>query len=401
MATVKVLLRKTHVNKDNKTPVFVRISHNGKSKFISTKILIANGKDWDKSKSRVKSGFPNSSRVNYNLSSLEHGAQDIALKLDNRDLVWSQVNLKTLIYDTKEEGFIEFGRKMGQRYNDAGSYRTSQRYKTILNKLQAYLKGKDIGFSEITVEFLTDYQNHLVKIGNKVNTIHTNLKTIRAILYEAFKHGKLEQSKNPFFQFKLKKERAQIAKPTAGEIELIKQFNAEIGTWLEKTKDAFMFSFYCAGIRVGDLLQLKGSSILPDNTLCYTMDKTKDPRIVKLTKPALEILKKYKCSKADPIFPFLTKEEINGDRKTLLRRISSVNAQLNLNLKKLTKLAGITTNYKFHMSRHGFSELARKKNISTYDISKALGHKSISVTEQYLKSFDLDSHADTMSKMFE
>lgn len=54
-----------------------------------------------------------------------------------------------------------------------------------------------------------------------------------------------------------------------------------------------------------------------------------------------------------------------------------------------------------HQARHGFSELARQKGISVYDISKALGHSSLAITEKYLQDLDLDSQESAMKRLFE
>lgn len=73
---------------------------------------------------------------------------------------------------------------------------------------------------------------------------------------------------------------------------------------------------------------------------------------------------------------------------------------LNSNLKTIAEKAEIEIPLTMHMARHGFSELARKKGVSVYDISKALGHSSLAITEKYLNSFDEDAMESTMNKIF-
>jgi site-specific recombinase XerD len=82
------------------------------------------------------------------------------------------------------------------------------------------------------------------------------------------------------------------------------------------------------------------------------------------------------------------------------RLINSKNALANKVLKQLAEMAGIQTNVSFHIARHSFADYARKSNMNLYDISKALGHSDIKVTEQYLESFDNQSLTDSMSKLF-
>lgn len=109
--------------------------------------------------------------------------------------------------------------------------------------------------------------------------------------------------KNPFFQYKLKKEAPNIIRTNAEEIERIKKLDLSPDQyWLYHTRNMFMFSLYCAGIRVGDLLQLTPKNVVKGQLLQYKMEKVKKARLVALTKPALEILQLYNHDK--PRTPF-------------------------------------------------------------------------------------------------
>ena len=54
----------------------------------------------------------------------------------------------------------------------------------------------------------------------------------------------------------------------------------------------------------------------------------------------------------------------------------------------------------FHIARHSFANIARQKNANVYDISKALGHSSLSITETYLSKFDVESQDATIKRVF-
>lgn len=55
----------------------------------------------------------------------------------------------------------------------------------------------------------------------------------------------------------------------------------------------------------------------------------------------------------------------------------------------------------FHQSRHSFANIARQKKANVYDISKALGHTSLKITETYLSKFDTTSQDETMKQVFD
>lgn len=54
-----------------------------------------------------------------------------------------------------------------------------------------------------------------------------------------------------------------------------------------------------------------------------------------------------------------------------------------------------------HIARHSFANIARQKKVNVYDISKALGHSSLKITESYLSKFDTTSQDATMKQVFE
>jgi len=98
------------------------------------------------------------------------------------------------------KSFLKYGERFRDKFFKAGAISTYKRYKTILAKLSEYLKDKDLLFADVTVAFLENYQAHLKGIGNKINTIHNNLKSIRAIYYEAIAEQVITSDKNPFFR---------------------------------------------------------------------------------------------------------------------------------------------------------------------------------------------------------
>jgi len=399
MASVKVICRSSKKNKEGKSPIVVRLVHNRKAKIYSSAIWLDRHKDWDDKNKKVKNSVPSSHRTNQLIHHLYNQVYDIALDLNTGRRSWDEV--APIQSATKVNiDFMSFGETLKERLLKNDQFRTWKRYNTVLKKLASYC-GKPLTFEEVTVVFLQKYEQHLKVLGNRTNTIHTNLKTIRAILYQAIKEGHFPQEENPFFQFKLKKEKTKKARPT--ELDVLKLTDltlSEEHSHLEKIVDVFLFSLYCAGIRTGDLLQLVPENI-HNNTLRYKMDKTSEHRVIPLVPQALAIYQKYNNSiPSHPIFPFLSFDDLNSGLESKLKKISSKNAYINARLKTVTKLADLSLPLTMHMARHGFSELARNKGISIYNISKALGHSSIAITENYLKSFDEDATQETMNQIF-
>ena len=95
------------------------------------------------------------------------------------------------------------------------------------------------------------------------------------------------------------------------------------------------------------------------------------------------------------------KERLPYNHKiALLKQVNSKNSILNKHLNKLAEMAGVTKKISMHIARHSFANIARQKKANVYDISKALGHSSLKITETYLSKFDTTSQDATIKQVF-
>jgi integrase len=92
-------------------------------------------------------------------------------------------------------------------------------------------------------------------------------------------------------------------------------------------------------------------------------------------------------AKTNDGYIFTDKFDGNLNYQQIYNRAGSLNAIINLELKGLSKLFGISE-FSFHSARHTFAYLSRQNKTDIYLISKCLGHSSLSVTEQYLRTFE-------------
>lgn len=148
------------------------------------------------------------------------------------------------------------------------------------------------------------------------------------------------------------------------------------------------------------------------------MDKTSTQKNIKLFEPALNILSYYmdiEKPTTDYIFPLLDNNAIYAKaitweekdklpaevKKNLMQQVNSKNSLINKYLKQIAEMAGINKKLSMHIARHSFANIARQKNANVYDISNALGHSDIKVTEAYLSQFDYQSQDKTMAMVFD
>ena len=202
------------------------------------------------------------------------------------------------------------------------------------------------------------------------------------------------------------------------EIKKIESLELTEGSLIWNCRNYFLFSFYCAGIRVGDLIQLRWENITPDSRICYEMGKNHKARDLKLVSQARSILMHYYKEDAKPsdyIFPMLdsnamwakatTQEEKDVMRaelkKVLFSQISAKTALINKELKKIAALAGIDKKISFHVSRHSFAKVAKQKGVDNSKVKELLAHSSLKITEGYMGNFDTAENDKALENIFE
>ncbi|MGZ4053381.1 MAG: phage integrase SAM-like domain-containing protein [Bacteroidia bacterium] len=399
MANIRIILKLNKLNKMGEAPLYLRIIKDRKSIYKSIGVYLK-PIDWNIDTGRIKKSHPNSQRINNLLMQKLAEAENTVLESESKNRHIKASKIKEILTGKSPESFINYANKITNELKESEKVRTYKRYKTVIKKLSDYLKGKDFMMDELTVSFLYDYELHLKKLGNDVNTIHSNLKTLRALLYRAIREDLLSQDKNPFFKFKLKNAPTKKEKLTSEEIQKLIDLKVEEKIALWHCKNYFLFSYYNAGIRAGDLIQLKWENIR-NNRLVYTMDKTGTLKNIGLLPQALEILSYYKREDLKGfIFPLLNNNSDYSNKHFLYSQVSAKNALINKNLKKIASLAEIDKPLSFHIARHSFSDFARRNKMNVYDISQALGHSSLKITEIYLAAFDDNSLDAEMSRIF-
>jgi integrase len=434
-------------------PVYIRIYFNGKTSYLSAGFSIPSGA-WNEEKSEVWESMPtltkklkeslsneeikafrekqksiillpNAAKINSEIRAIISKLEEIQHKLEIEKKEISPLILKGLLEnkdktENARKDFIQYIQEVSASKFQNKQIRTAEKYSVLMRKLKAFKKNKPLPIEELTSGFLKDFSLFLSKQGAHPNYIHVNLKALKTIIQkEAIRTDKiLPPEKNPFLSFEMPKvipsgkQKLELA-----EIERIQKLELAESDSLFHIRNAFLFSLFNAGIRIGDLLQLKWANI-KEGRLDYSMGKTGKIRSIKLLPPALEILNQYQSSRekdSDFIFPFLdnkaeyskliSPEDFQKASPELLaflfKKIESRISLCNAGLKVIAMKAKIKKKISSHVARHSFAEMARKKKISVYDIMQMLGHSSISITQMYLKSLDLESMDSAMESVFD
>lgn len=430
-------------NRNKKYNILLCVTIAGKRKRIKTDIYLSNKKHFNakcKGNNWVRESEPSHKAWNDALADLLEEARKTYKEL-KEDAAPTAENVARLVKGEEKSkiflkidagGMAGFAAERTQQILDAGGIRNWKCYNGFLNKLAGFLDNKmshkkELLFSEITPEFLTRFDAYLHTLHNSrskkeagkmlhQNTIAVVLKVFRAMMKEAVKLGYITADKNPFLVFTYSKVKTEKEKLDAAEIQALEALELAEGSLDWHSRNCFLFSFYCAGIRAGDLLQLRWLNV-EGGRLNYQMGKNHKERDLKLVAQAAAILDLYRTEASKPtdyIFPFMDIRKTyasaisQADRDTLpsdmkqklFEEVSAKNALINKSLKKLAEKAGISKKVSMHISRHSFAKAAAQKGIESNKVKSLLAHSKLQTTEAYMGSFSTDENDKALESVF-
>ena len=400
--------------------IFLRITQKRKHKRIKLGISVKKAEFNNKTKTGawIRQSNPDYSSLNKqlyskikeakaNFNDLEEKKQSLSLHSIKQKIVNPETSHSFFAFAIKQLNLLSISKQK--------SYSFEKHFRSVLfkgersknqNNLQSYAESKgcvDLLFSDITYGFLREYESFLSGQGNKANTIHKKMGFIKALFNEAKKEKLIKPQDSPFIEYEIKKTKVSKDKLTQEEINKIEELQLPEGSLIWNSRNMFLFSFYQAGIRASDCIKMTWGNVI-EGRLIYYMDKNNQPLNLKIMPKAEEILKLYRrpgVKAKDYIFPLLDSRKDFSDRVFLFNQVSSKNAFINKNLRKIAEKAWIENKVSFHISRHSFASIAKnEKKLSTEMISELLNHSNISITKAYLKGFenaDLDNSLESVT----
>jgi integrase/recombinase XerD len=209
-------------------------------------------------------------------------------------------------------------------------------------------------FEHITVSWIKKYEAYL-KI--KINTINSNLRSIRRIINAAIEEDIISSDLNPFRKFKLSLERVKKEYLTKEELYLIENARLETGSMKDVHRNMFIFSSYAGGLRISDVITLRWRNYESCRIIMQTK-KTSTVVSFLLPEKAKKITEQYrqKNSKADDLFfRFLIIKKIFLIQDDYLMQFSSATVYTNDDLKEIASGIELTKRISFHTARHTFA----------------------------------------------
>jgi site-specific recombinase XerD len=380
------LLKKHRQNSKGESPIYLRIKINGKAADISVQKSVR-FEDWDNTNGVVKGRSSEVKATNKHLFAIkatiyEHykslradGSNVTARQVRNSYLGVKEDNRKKIIEIYKEHN-DDIEKLKGIDYSPI----TVRRYKTSLERLQAYIKSQykrnDFYIEDINHTFVTRYES-FIKTEHKVshNTAIKFLKHLKKILRIAQANGWMNT--DPFVNIKLIEKKTDRGFLTDEDLKKIMELEFEVNR-LEEVRDCFIFSCF-TGLAHSDLAKLSKDDIVTgtDGNKWIKIHRTKTNTLSRI--PVLSvtrrIIEKYECH------PYCKTKGVIVPVKS--------NQKMNAYLKEIKNLAKINMELTTHLARHTFATTVTLNNdVPIESVSKMLGHSSLATTKIYARLLD-------------
>lgn len=265
--------------------------------------------------------------------------------------------------------------------------------KSVLKKLQEFVKKDQLPIRNITEDFVRKYERYLAtEKKNCKNTITVNMRFIAKLVRDIYRNYDLDETSNPFRKVKFGFESTSREYLTAEEVVKVRDLKLNLYSPLYEAREVFVFECY-TGLRISDILTLKWGNI-SENAITLRMRKTDKVITIPLQNDVRAILdkrrniiRKYRGDDISDeyVFSFLKINDSTSTAQEMLNAISSSTAMINKRLKRIATLAGIDKTISTHIGRHSFATMLLTGKVDLPVIQELLGHHDVKVTQIYAK----------------
>ena len=396
MATIKFYLDERRMMTDGYYPLKILV-RNGNTSFMKDAGIKLKKEQWD-AKAQCVLRHPMGARYNISIRNRLNNlnTQLIALSAELNVGSLSASDLFALLEpDVVDEHERKSSYGSGLVRNLFGKFveekekaSTRETFVGTKNKIASFCNWDRLRFSDITYEWLKDFDSFMTRDGNKVNTRSVHMRNLRTLFNEAIKLGIISQDKYPFRVFRIKNEDTEKRSLDVEQLRELRDYPVE--EHMKKYVDMFFLSFYLAGINMVDLLNLP--PLGKDGVLRYRRSKT--GVLCELTMPeeAKAIAEKYKGKEKLVCFG-----EQYKNHKDFLHRMNENLGKVgdlyyshilasNGARHKVKKYRSLFPGLTSYWARHTWATIAADIDISDAVIDAALGHRSpYKMTDIYVR----------------
>jgi len=397
MASIQTVL----MNKPNRRmfyPIAIRITKDRKSSYIFTGQYI-DRLEWNEAKGQVRKSHPDALSINQLIYKKLSEANKRLLNAESEREYQSVKTIKTNIVKKERFDFFSAVKIQLRRLEERGQFHQRDVVNSRMEKFRIFVKSEKLHFNEITFDLLKRFEVYLKNERGLAHRTTVNyMIAIRTIYNIAIGEKWAERNHYPFGRggYTIKFLESEKIGLTVEEVKLLENADG-LTPSQQHALNIWLISFYFAGIRIGDVMQLKWSDFI-DNRLRYRMGKNQKLVSLKIPEKAKPILDIYK-QKAQDDFVFEELRMVDPkDAKTVRTRIKTVTRTCNRHLKKIAAQLEINKNMSMHIARHSFGNISGSK-IPIQMLQKLYRHSSVTTTIIYQSNFMQDDVDDALDRV--
>lgn len=273
---------------------------------------------------------------------------------------------------------------------------TAKTYRDALSSFARFRHGTDITLDELDAETMALYEAWMKSRGLKRNSSSCYLRTLRTLYRKAVEMG-LTADKDIFrhvFTGFAKTSKRAIPLESIRAIRLLR---LPEGSPLTFARDMFILSIYLQGISFVDLAYLRKSDIR-NGILQYDRKKTRQSLSIGWEPSMQAIVETYAhlTTESPYLLPIIT--HADGTER---RQYEKAEHNINRNLKKIGRMAGLRIPLTTYVARHTWATTIRDMGYDLSIVSTGLGHDSLKTTQIYLSSIDTTTVMKANKKMID
>lgn len=382
MATLKYLIRNDRIKEDGSYMVYIRLTHERKTRYIPTSEFVTK-------KDITPSGKIKNMRV---VDKMEELLLAYRKKLSGLNLEVNEVDIDAIVDYLKRKDNSERSLSFSayaERWIMESRVKGAKNYQTALNALRRYFGRGVILFSEVTVNSLRGFCASL-EDKERAASLYCNA------IVKIFNDGRdyYNDEDNGIIRIKhtlnkFKAPRQNVARKRALSVEEIRRIfslpydNIMVRGFRSRhdvALDCFRLSFCLMGMNSADLW---AAERFEDGEIVYNRQKTKDRRSdgaemrVRVPECVLPLFEKYRDGSDKRVFDFYKR----------FSNPENFNRAINIGLKEVGRKVGID-GLQFYAARHSMATIAvNDAGVSKYVVNDMLCHTdpTMRVTELYIK----------------
>lgn len=387
MATFKAIIGKEPL-KDGTHPVYVRVTHHGRSTKITTPIRIEPSQ-------MTRNGKIRDIRITEALEDIIRRYRNIVAELgsvaDELALPKLVATLKSGAADGGAASFTLDTVAYIREYAATKSGNTRRNYNTLAASLERFAKSGVLDINAITSQMLSTYEAWLRKEKISPGTITQYLTLLRSahnaarLRYNDEDVGIVRIPRTPFARYKIPTPPAPVARGISLEtLQAIADMPNEsrINSRRNFGRDIFMLSFALGGMNYADIYNMPYSAI-HDGYIEYKRQKTRGSR-------ADEAL--YRVKICDECKPFVTSFFDPAKKRAFKFYHKYTDKSFAMSVSKaiaeVESSAPSSRHYTYYAARHTYASLARNVvGVDKYTVHELLNHSDsdMKITDRYIE----------------